>query len=142
MKLFFQKIIRLNIGWDELIPGDLVREWDFLKDQLVQIEKCPIERWVQYQTDGKLHLFCDASMKAYGAVVYVVNQLGESRLLTAKSKLSPSKSVTLPRLELMAACLGSLLLQPVCVPPFVEFPKEYKGLQSLLRHFNFDWDLK
>lgn len=114
MKLFFQKIIRLNIGWDELIPSDLVREWGFLRDQLSQIEKCPIERWVQYQTKGKLHLFCDASMKAYGAVVYVVNAMGESRLLTAKSKLSPSKSVTLPRLELMAACLGSLLLQSVC----------------------------
>ena len=63
---------------------------------------------------SKLHLYCDASTKAYGAVVYVVDNTGRGRILTAKSKLSPSKTVTLPRLELMAACLGSMLLKTVC----------------------------
>ena len=34
MKLFFQRIVQLNIEWDEAIPEELSREWNGLKNQL------------------------------------------------------------------------------------------------------------
>ncbi|XP_065904068.1 uncharacterized protein [Dysidea avara] len=49
-----------------------------------------------------LHVFADASQKAYRAVVYI--QCGNhSSLVISKSRVAPLKQHSLPRLELMAA---------------------------------------
>ncbi|KRX74230.1 hypothetical protein T06_506 [Trichinella sp. T6] len=51
----------------------------------------------------------DASEKAYGGSVYMkmidVEGTGTIKLIVAKSKVDPLKSVTLPRLELVAALM-------------------------------------
>ena len=66
---------------------------------------------------AELRVFCDASEKAYASVIYVLShgtQSGRiSVFLTAKSKISPLKSVTIPHLELGAALLGTRLLYSV-----------------------------
>ena len=57
-------------------------------------------------------MFCDASAKAYGAVVYVKN--GEnSELLVSKCKVAPLKTRSLPQLELTALLIGARLLKHV-----------------------------
>lgn len=60
-----------------------------------------------------MHGFCDASIKAYGAAIYVriVNKDGyiQTNLLVSKSRVAPIKKVTIPRLELAAAELLSKL---------------------------------
>ena len=56
------------------------------------------------------HIFCDASEKAYCAAVYPVHG-GESRLVMAKGRLAPlNPTLTIPRLELMAALSGARLM--------------------------------
>ena len=50
-------------------------------------------------------LFFDASKKAYGVVVYAV-QDGVSQFVFAKPKVAPLKARTLPQLELLGAQLG------------------------------------
>ncbi|XP_017479198.1 PREDICTED: uncharacterized protein LOC108368789 [Rhagoletis zephyria] len=58
----------------------------------------------------------NASMKAYGACVYAVSHTDGSAhtsLITAKSRVAPTKTVTLPRLELCAALLLAELLESV-----------------------------
>nr|XP_006815893.1 PREDICTED: uncharacterized protein LOC102809680 [Saccoglossus kowalevskii] len=59
----------------------------------------------------ELHVFVDASDKAYGAAVYLHRDM-HSSLVIAKSRVAPQKQdITLPRLELMAALTGSRLLR-------------------------------
>ena len=57
-----------------------------------------------------LYAFSDASTKAYGAVVYIC-QNQEVSLVMSKCRVAPIKTVTLPRLELMAAVVATRLVQ-------------------------------
>ena len=59
-----------------------------------------------------LHGFGDASVKGYGACVYLVAHLSNrvvSKLVMSKARVSPIKTVTLPRLELLGALLCARL---------------------------------
>ena len=47
-------------------------------------------------------LFCDASQKAYGVVVYAVHN-GLSQFVFCKPKVTPLKNRSLPQLELLGA---------------------------------------
>ena len=61
-----------------------------------------------------LHVFCDASERAYGAAIYARTQTGKGvkiELACSKARLAPIKRVTLPRLELLAALVGARLLR-------------------------------
>ena len=64
-----------------------------------------------------LHVYCDASCKAYGGVVYIRMVVQDTtiqiHLLTSKSKLAPLKKLTIPRLELCGAQLLFKLLKQV-----------------------------
>jgi Pao retrotransposon peptidase len=59
-----------------------------------------------------IRMFCDASKKAYGAAIYM-GEGSQQDLVIAKGKVAPQKFSTIPKLELMAAVLGSLLLTRV-----------------------------
>lgn len=54
--------------------------------------------------DIQLHGFCDASMVGYGAALYLRSVDSKenvlTRLICAKSRVAPLKSLSLPRLEL------------------------------------------
>ncbi|GBM62398.1 hypothetical protein AVEN_228929-1 [Araneus ventricosus] len=71
-----------------------------------------------------LHCFCDASDKAYGAVLYLcsINESGEvqTSILCRKSKVCPIKAATSPRLELLASLLldrlASMVIYIIQVP--------------------------
>lgn len=59
-----------------------------------------------------VHVFCDASKVSYAACVFLRSQKGNTvvvKLAMAKARISPMKQVTIPRLELLAAVLGSRL---------------------------------
>jgi len=55
-----------------------------------------------------LHVFADASMRAYGAMAYL-QSLNLVDFVLAKSCVSPLKDTTLPRLELRAAVTAACL---------------------------------
>ncbi|XP_017465319.1 PREDICTED: uncharacterized protein LOC108358465 [Rhagoletis zephyria] len=64
----------------------------------------------------QLHVFVDASSSAYAAVAYLRICKGEDvdiAFVAAKSRCAPLKGMTIPRLELQAAVLGSRLQKSV-----------------------------
>jgi hypothetical protein len=109
-KIFIQKLWSLGFGWDETLPEDISNEWSEIAQDLDDARLLKISRPYSFDTDDskdyQLHVFSDASMKAYGAVVYLQHGQ-EITLVMSKSRVKPLKDVTLPRLELLAAVVAS-----------------------------------
>ncbi|VDM42809.1 unnamed protein product [Toxocara canis] len=62
----------------------------------------------------EIRAFMDASKDAYAAVAYLrfyKENRYESSLLMSKSRVAPMRGITIPRLDLMAALVGSRLLR-------------------------------
>ncbi|XP_035206388.1 uncharacterized protein LOC118181366 [Stegodyphus dumicola] len=118
-KIFLQRLRVLKLNWDDLLPDKEAKEWQRFFSELPHISKLEINRCILVAEAIviELHEFCDAYELAYGAVVYSksVSQYGEVviRLVTSKSKVSPIKQVTIPRLELCAAVLLAKLMTRV-----------------------------
>nr|CAH7715718.1 unnamed protein product [Callosobruchus chinensis] len=77
-------------------------------------------------TLSDIHCFCDASTDAYAACICLlsIDPMGNYnvQLLCAKSKVAPLKTITVPRLELCAALLGSHFMGVVCNSLGTEVP--------------------
>lgn len=116
MKILLQKLWLAGLTWDETLPSAILSEWYEFQRNLPSIENIQIQRWIQTSpnTPIELHGFCDASEKAYAAVVYVRVQTSESEwilhLITAKTRVAPVKTISLPRLELCGAVLLAKLI--------------------------------
>ena len=75
------------------------------------MQSCLIEHsfWTSHQPPHlQLHVFADASTKAYGIVAYLSNQ-DQTTFVMAKGCVAPLKQITLPKLELMAAVITAKL---------------------------------
>lgn len=109
-KMLLQELWLQKLDWDESIPIRLNTSWEDFKHNLSRIDSIEIPRYVltSMNSSCQIHGFADASMRAYGCCIYVRNEISGqlfSRLLTAKSKVAPIKTKSLPRLELCAAHL-------------------------------------
>lgn len=121
-KIFLQKLWLLGVGWDDMLPDNYKKEWLDLLSQLTNMSTSYLPRWIGMSKSNQrveLHGFSDASNLAYAAVVYVriitQNCKVLVTMLTAKTKVAPVKSISLPRLELCGAVLLCKLLQRVKV---------------------------
>ncbi|XP_068987944.1 uncharacterized protein [Bombus flavifrons] len=118
-KMLLQRLWTLKIDWDESLPADLHTEWNKFYTQLPLLNnvRFPRKTIIKAAAEIELHGFCDASERAYGACIYLrtITPDGHvwTRLLTAKSKVAPLKSQTIPRLELSGALLLTSLATTV-----------------------------
>lgn len=105
-----QDIWRCQLQWDESVPQNIYTEWSKFVRQM-GMNRISFDRSVlidNYQ-DVQFHGFCDASNHGYGACLYI-RSCGRSenifvRLLCAKSRVAPLKTITIPRLELCGTVL-------------------------------------
>ncbi|XP_071149222.1 uncharacterized protein [Mytilus edulis] len=112
-KLLLQEMWTAGLDWDDQLDEELVeksREWFRELDELCCIK---IPRCLQLNEDivlTSLHTFSDASQEAHGSVIYARHEyksgMISTRFIAAKSRVAPLTSVSIPRLELMAAVLG------------------------------------
>lgn len=106
-----QELWKSQVNWDSPLPETLVRKWSALHSSLSEIKNIHFTRWLGYHPGdiAEIHGFRDASKLAFASVVYIRIRLPDgnyhTHLLTAKSRVAPVKTITIPKLELCAALL-------------------------------------
>ncbi|GBN75964.1 hypothetical protein AVEN_139256-1 [Araneus ventricosus] len=118
-KILFQDTWLSGVQWDEILPPNIAKQWNKWISELSSLNDTSIPRWIGLSpsSDYSLHIFCDSSERAFGAVLYIRIQEGKTtkvQLLCSRNRLSPLKRITLPRLELMACLIGARLLNYIC----------------------------
>ena len=122
-RFLFQDIWRLGLGWDEELPKEMelcFKRWlsDLEKLSGIEIQRQYFpQAWSQCVSELELHAFGDASLKGYGACVYLKCRLtsGEVKSILVKScaRVAPLERKTLPRLELLGCLVTAQLLSSV-----------------------------
>ena len=118
-KPIFQDSWCRGVGWDELLPDDLGTRWRNWVTLLPHLLDIHIPRWagVKGKDNCQIHVFCDASERAYEVVLYIRSTHRMEtlvRIVSSKSRLAPLKKVTLPRLELIVTLIGTRLPYYFC----------------------------
>jgi len=110
-KILMQTLWKTKIAWDEPLDEELHTEWKVIANDLKAASGHSVTRryFQSPMTQPSIHCFADASLKAYGAVVFIVQQ-DQVSFVIAKSRVAPLKLLTLPRLELMATLVANRLV--------------------------------
>lgn len=115
-KMLLQLIWRSKIGWDDELSEKLNDTWENWITELqnitsVDIPRCYTSRF-STSKEIELHVFCDASEDAFAAVAYFrieENSVIDVSFVASKTRVSPLNPISIPRLELQAALMGSRL---------------------------------
>ncbi|XP_058839467.1 uncharacterized protein LOC131694941 [Topomyia yanbarensis] len=123
LKVLLQDIWRSNVGWDEPIADQQLEKWRTWLSVLHNVETVSVPRCYRTMTTSsaksneiQLHVFVDASENGYAAVAYFRYEEGntiECAFVTAKTRVAPLKYVSIPRLELQAAVIGTRLAKAI-----------------------------
>ncbi|XP_037297855.1 uncharacterized protein LOC119190306 [Manduca sexta] len=119
-KILLQTIWMKGLDWDENVGKIHTEEWEKIRDSFNSLHRIRIKRWIHTGKEIdkiQLHGYCDASMKAYCAVVYyrveIENGDIKTGIIASKTRVAPVKAISLPRLELCGALLLANLLTQV-----------------------------
>lgn len=109
-KILLQSLWEQKVDWDEPLNQELTDTWLSISADLQEATTIVHPRpyyllHCQPTTVTQLHTFTDASFSAYGAVVYL-RQNNHDTLVMSRSRVTPIRPITLPKLELMAAVIG------------------------------------
>ena len=119
-KLILQQLCKEKISWDDEVSENMKYQFFKWRSQLERIHEIEIPRCYKPKTFGKvkecsLHHFSDASQEGYGQASYlrIVNESGvvHCSLVMGKSRVAPTKFISIPRLELKAAVLSIKMSQ-------------------------------
>ena len=117
-KLVLQKLCKDNAAWDDEIQNEDACVWKEWLSSLTCLSSLLIPRCFKPKgfidvVDTQLHMFSDASEYGYGACGYLrltdANNKVSTVLVMGKSRVTPIKTTTIPRLELQAAVVSCRL---------------------------------
>ena len=122
-RMLVQRLHQQEYEWETQLTEEEKNEWseiftDFLDLKNITFCRTFLEPGELIES-SQLHVFSDASIHAYAAAVYLQIKTATKtsvHLLMAKSRVTPLQALnrlTIPRLELMAALLGSCLLKRI-----------------------------
>ncbi len=122
-KVLIQDLWKQNLGWDDPITLLQLREkwltWiREIPNLLLQFPRPYVPACADYPSAiRELHIFCDASERAYGSVAYLrtTDEQGHihAAFILARSRVAPRKCFSVPRLELSAALTGAQLAKVI-----------------------------
>lgn len=115
-RIVMQVLCRDGVGWDDEIPDSLRPQWEKWRAELAALEGLRIARCHQPREfdeikNAELHHFSDASQNGYGQCTYLrlvdLKNRVHCSLAMGKSRVTPLKPITIPRLELTAALVSA-----------------------------------
>lgn len=119
-KLLLQEVWREKLTWDEELPDEIAENFIKWFDNIHWLDQCRIPRRMSFLktaiSDTSIHVFCDASKLAYASCVFLRRESEgqvDVMFICAKSRITPPKPITIPRLELLATLIGSRLYTQV-----------------------------
>lgn len=119
-KVLVQQLWVKEREWDDpSLPEEMLQAWRSWEEELQHISPISLPRcYVSPEMDCSnphidLHIFADASERAYGTVAYLRAESKDGQVevsfLAARSRVAPKKQQTMPRLELCAALTAAQL---------------------------------
>ncbi|XP_042575439.1 uncharacterized protein LOC122136446 [Cyprinus carpio] len=119
-KVLVQHLWDKQRDWDDpSLPEDVLQPWLMWEEELQHLSQILLPRcYVSPEMNTSnlqrdLHIFADASEKAYGSVAYLRTESSHGRVevsfMTARSRVAPKKQQSVPRLELCAALTAAQL---------------------------------
>ncbi|XP_035773911.1 uncharacterized protein LOC118456893 [Anopheles albimanus] len=118
-RVLMQELHKALDNWDAPIPLGLVPLWTGWLARVKLANNVKIPRWIltgeEPKREFEMHIFVDASEKAFAAVAYARSREGDPciRILASKARVAPIKTMSIPRLELQAALLGVRLMNAI-----------------------------
>lgn len=117
-KLLMKELWKLKAEWDEDVPEHIKLKFVKWLEELKYLKNVKVPRclFVGEFTHVSIHTFTDASELSYATVIFVrveSNHEVKVQLVQSKTRVSPEKRVTIPRLELLAANVGARLFNAV-----------------------------
>lgn len=131
-KILLQDVWRSGISWDEALRDEEYGKWLIWTKQIIQIEDIRIPRYYFHGLNPEgplqLHIFVDASECAFAAVAYVrypIKNTFRCTIIGAKTKVSPLKPISIPRMELQGALLGARLSRSIIESHSIKFDEKF-----------------
>ena len=104
---------KLKVNWDEPLSEEYIKALTDILREFQHASEFTFPSTVIFEV-SELHVFVDASSKAYGAVAYVVDtNARNSNILVSKARVAPCQAnrLTIPKLELTATLIGCRLIK-------------------------------
>lgn len=138
-RVLMQNIWKSRIDWDSEIPENLFELWqNWLKDLYtlapIRIKRCYFPT-ISQPKEVEIHMFCDASEKAYATVAFLRIKIGNdihTSFVTSKFKVAPINQQTIPKLELQGAVLACRVAQTLCKELEYKISNVYYWTDSLV----------
>lgn len=112
-RLIVQDLCNVGIGWDQPLPDNLYARWTKWCAALETLHLCRVPRCysrsILKSKNIQLHIFADASERAFAAVAYFRVERADEvdvAFVAGRTRCAPIKMLSVPRLELQAAVLA------------------------------------
>ncbi|GFT34280.1 integrase catalytic domain-containing protein [Trichonephila clavipes] len=115
-KLLLQEIWKMKKAWDQELPQNIVNKFMKWFNEIQILKDVTVPRCMKIDIFTELHVFVDASKGSYAGCVFarsIVDSRVSVILVRAKSRVAPLKLLSIPRLELMACCVGARLVNSI-----------------------------
>ena len=140
MKIMYRELWKTKLDWDEEVSNFLKKKHQRWRKELCLLATVKLPRHYYQKKNPltvELHGYCDASMEAYAAVIYVraTYTAGppSSYLVVSKTRVAPLKTRSVPQLELCGANLLAKLLTTTRQTLGIPLKDVYKAVASTLK---------